>query len=325
VITIYRTDGTIAYQSDTATTLAEAAHEGRVHLTHANLAGVNLSDADLTGVNLTNANLSGADLTGSTLTDATLYRAKLTRANLSRANLTDATLIGVDLSSANLTDADLTRANLAGANLYRANLTGADLYRANLTNTTLTGANLSGAVLAGADGHQEETTMTPIVYDAPTLPPNVPVGYPTLSQAQYDAVLAIQRGEPATISPHYASSSLRLMALRLDAERAAATINVYAERLDVPVSARVPTNPGIGHYAAAVAISIDADPMSWATVDPEAAHRFAQRLDCGLDPAEALRRTIAQCSHAAPLSETALRDYEDMVERELARLGGMEG
>ena len=101
-ITIYRRDGTVAFHSETATTVAEAAGESR-----ADLRGADLRDADLWGADLWDADLRDADLWG---------------ANLRGADLRDANLRGADLWGANLRDANLRGADLRNADLWGANL-----------------------------------------------------------------------------------------------------------------------------------------------------------------------------------------------------------
>jgi len=76
-ITIYRRDGTVAFHSTTAKTVAECASEGR-----ADLRGANLQYADLWGANLGDANLRGADLRGADLRGADIQDAGLILAGI---------------------------------------------------------------------------------------------------------------------------------------------------------------------------------------------------------------------------------------------------
>jgi len=71
----HRSNGTVLYQSETATTVGEAVEEAvrkGVSLSYANLSCANLSCA-----NLYHADLSHADLSNANLSCATLFRANL--------------------------------------------------------------------------------------------------------------------------------------------------------------------------------------------------------------------------------------------------------
>ena len=92
-IEIKRIDGTVAYESQSATSLKEAAEE-------AVRQGVSLALADFSGANFSLANFS--------------------RANFSRANFSGADFYKANFSGANFSGADFSRANFYGANFYGA-------------------------------------------------------------------------------------------------------------------------------------------------------------------------------------------------------------
>lgn len=129
-----------------------AAHPGeRLHLTHADLAGLDLRGADLQGARLQEADLRGADLTDANLQQADLRAALLLDADLTRANLQQASLVRANLARARLGGADGQRAHLHGAHLHGAQLQGANFQRAYLISTDLSGADLRDALLEQAD------------------------------------------------------------------------------------------------------------------------------------------------------------------------------
>ena len=92
-IEIRRIDGTVAYESQSATSLKEAAEE-----------------AVRQGVSLARANFFGAHFSGANFSRANFYKADFCEADFSRANF--------------------SRANFSGADFYKAEFSGADFYGA---------------------------------------------------------------------------------------------------------------------------------------------------------------------------------------------------
>jgi len=117
-IEIKRIDGTVAYESQSATSLKEAAEE-----------------AVRQGVSLALANFSGANFSG----------ADFSLANFSRANFSGANFSGADFSLADFSRANFSRANFSGADFYKANFSGANFSGANFSRANFYGANFSGA------------------------------------------------------------------------------------------------------------------------------------------------------------------------------------
>jgi len=112
-IEIKRIDGTVAYESQSATSLKEAAEEAvrqgvslaRAHFPLAHFPGANFSLADFSLANFSGANFSGANF----------YKADFSLANFSGADFYKA-----DFSLANFYKADFSLANFYGANFYGA-------------------------------------------------------------------------------------------------------------------------------------------------------------------------------------------------------------
>ena len=118
-IEIKRIDGTVAYESQSATSLKEAAVE-------AVRQGVSLARAHFPLAHFSGANFSGANFSG-----ANFYKADFYKANFSLANFS-----GADFSRANFSRADFSLANFYGAdfslaNFSLANFSGASFYGAN--------------------------------------------------------------------------------------------------------------------------------------------------------------------------------------------------
>ena len=127
-IEIRRIDGTVAYESQSATSLKEAAEE-------AVRQGVSLARAHFPGANFSGAHFSGANFFGAHFSGANFSRANCSGADFSLANF-----YGADFYGANFTRADFSGANFTGADFSRANCYGADFSLANFS-----GANFSGA------------------------------------------------------------------------------------------------------------------------------------------------------------------------------------
>ncbi len=112
-IEIKRIDGTVAYESQSATSLKEAAEEAvrqGVSLARANCSEANFSGANFSLANFSRANFSRADFS----------LADFSRANFSLANFSGADFYKADFSLANFSGADFSRANFYGANFYGA-------------------------------------------------------------------------------------------------------------------------------------------------------------------------------------------------------------
>ena len=106
-IEIKRIDGTVAYESQSATSLKEAAEEAvrqGVSLARAHFPGANFSGAHFSGADFYLANFSGAHFSG----------ADFSLANFSGANFYKADLSGANFSGANFSRADFFRANFFG-------------------------------------------------------------------------------------------------------------------------------------------------------------------------------------------------------------------
>ena len=103
-IEIKRIDGTVAYESQSATSLKEAVAE-------AVRQGVSLA-----GANCSEAHFSGADFS----------RANFSRANFSRADFSLANFYGADFSLANFSWANFSRADFSLASFYGANFFGVE-------------------------------------------------------------------------------------------------------------------------------------------------------------------------------------------------------
>jgi len=127
-IEIKRIDGTVAYESQSATSLKEAAEE-------AVRQGVSLALANFSGANFSGAHFSGANFSG----------ANFSLANFSRANFSGANFSGADFSLADFSRANFSRANFSGADFYKANFSGANFSGANFSRANFYGANFSGA------------------------------------------------------------------------------------------------------------------------------------------------------------------------------------
>ena len=103
-IEIKRIDGTVAYESQSATSLKEAVAEAVRQ--GVSLAGANCSEAHFSG-----ANFSGANFSGANCSEANFSRANCSEANFSRANCSEANFYG---------------ANFFGADFYGVNFFGAE-------------------------------------------------------------------------------------------------------------------------------------------------------------------------------------------------------
>jgi len=113
-IEIKRIDGTVAYESQSATSLREAVGE-------AVRKGVYLARADFYGANFFRADFFRADFSL-----ANFSRANFSRASFSGANFSGASFYGADFSLANFYGADFSLANFYGANFYGANFSRAN-------------------------------------------------------------------------------------------------------------------------------------------------------------------------------------------------------
>jgi len=107
-IEIKRIDGTVAYESQSATSLKEAVAE-------AVRQGVSLARAHFPGANFFGVHFSGADFS---------------RANFSRADFSLANFYGANFFRADFSLANFSRANFYGADFSRANFYGANFYLA---------------------------------------------------------------------------------------------------------------------------------------------------------------------------------------------------
>ena len=105
-IEIKRIDGTVAYESQSATSLKEAAEE-----------------AVRQGVPLAGANCSGADFSRADFSRADFSRADFSLANFSRADFSLANFYGADFSRA-----DFSLANFYGADFSLAHFPGANFF-----------------------------------------------------------------------------------------------------------------------------------------------------------------------------------------------------
>ena len=119
-IEIKRIDGTVAYESQSATSLKEA-----------------VAEAVRQGVSLARANFFRADF----------FRADFSRANFSGANFFRANCSGADFSGANFSRANFSRANFSRADFSRADFSLASFYGADFS-----GANFFGANFFGVEG-----------------------------------------------------------------------------------------------------------------------------------------------------------------------------
>ena len=108
-IEIKRIDGTVAYESQSATSLKEAVAE-------AVRQGVSLARAHFPGANFSGANFFGANFSG-----ANFFGAHFPGANFSRANCSGANFSRADFSLANC-----SLANFSGASFYGANFFGVE-------------------------------------------------------------------------------------------------------------------------------------------------------------------------------------------------------
>ena len=108
-IEIKRIDGTVAYESQSATSLKEA-----------------VAEAVRQGVSLAGANCSEADFFGANCSGANFYGANFSRANFSGANFYGANFFGVRFFGADFSRANFSRANFSGASFYGANFFGVE-------------------------------------------------------------------------------------------------------------------------------------------------------------------------------------------------------
>lgn len=96
-VTIYKTDGSVLFDSDQKTVrdaVIERCKKWDANLREANLREANLCSADLRGADLRWSNLRGADLRGANLRGANLWDANLWDANLREAELNNARFYG---------------------------------------------------------------------------------------------------------------------------------------------------------------------------------------------------------------------------------------
>ena len=100
-IEIKRIDGTVAYESQSATSLKEAVAEAVRQ--GVSLAGVHFSGADFSGADFSGANFSGTDFS---------------LANFSGANFFGVHFYGADFSLANFSGASFSGASFYGANFF---------------------------------------------------------------------------------------------------------------------------------------------------------------------------------------------------------------
>ena len=105
-IEIKRIDGTVAYESQSATSLKEAVAEAVRQ--GVSLAGANCSEAHFSGAHFSGANFFRADFSG----------ADFSRANFSRADFSLANFYGADFSLANFSGANFSGASFYGANFF---------------------------------------------------------------------------------------------------------------------------------------------------------------------------------------------------------------
>lgn len=115
-IEIKRIDGTVAYESQSATSLKEAAEEAvrqGVSLARAHFPG-----ADFPGANFPGANFSGANFFGAHFSGADFSLADFSRANFYGANFSGADFYKANFSRANFSGADFSLANFYGANFF---------------------------------------------------------------------------------------------------------------------------------------------------------------------------------------------------------------
>ena len=108
-VEIKRIDGTVAYESQSATSLKEA-----------------VAEAVRQGVSLAGANCSEADFFGANCSGANFYGANFSRANFSGANFYGANFFGVRFFGADFSRANFSRANFSGASFYGANFFGVE-------------------------------------------------------------------------------------------------------------------------------------------------------------------------------------------------------
>ena len=123
-IEIKRIDGTVAYESQSATSLREAVAEA-VRQGVA-LAGANCSGAHFSRANCSEAHFSGANFFGVHFSGADFSRANFSRANFSRADFSGAHFSGANFSGANFSRANCSRADFSGADFSRANFFGVE-------------------------------------------------------------------------------------------------------------------------------------------------------------------------------------------------------
>ena len=115
-IEIKRIDGTVAYESQSATSLKEAAEEAvrqGVSLARANFSGAHFPGANFFGAHFSGADCSGAHFSGANFFGANFFGADFSLANFSRANFSRA-----DFSLANFSRADFSGAHFSGANFF---------------------------------------------------------------------------------------------------------------------------------------------------------------------------------------------------------------
>ena len=122
-IEIKRIDGTVAYESQSATSLKEAAEE-------AVRQGVSLARAHFPLAHFSGANFSGANFFRANFSGASFYGANFSRANFSGANFSLANFYGANFFRADFSLANFSRANFYGADFSRANFYGANFYLA---------------------------------------------------------------------------------------------------------------------------------------------------------------------------------------------------
>ena len=107
-IEIRRIDGTVAYESQSATSLREAVAEAvrqgvalaGADCSRANFSGARFSGANFSGAHFSLADFSGARFSGANFSGADFYKANFSRANFSGADFSRANFYGANFSGA---------------------------------------------------------------------------------------------------------------------------------------------------------------------------------------------------------------------------------
>jgi hypothetical protein len=128
-IEIRRIDGTVAYESQSATSLREAVAEAvrqGVALARADFSGAHFSGANFSLAHFSGANFSRADCSGAHFSGANFFGAHFSGADFSRANFSRADFSLANFSLANFSLANFSLANFSGASFYGANFFGVE-------------------------------------------------------------------------------------------------------------------------------------------------------------------------------------------------------